>query len=88
MIRKQIYLEPHHDYLLKKLAQATKSSEAELVRRVLEAHLNADTMAGRNRKAWEAEKAFIQNRIKMHGEVGHPLREGPRTWRRDDLHDR
>gem|GEM_PF-6074116 len=34
MIRKQIYLEPHHDYLLKKLAQATGTSEAELVRRL------------------------------------------------------
>jgi hypothetical protein len=88
MIRKQIYLEPHHDYLLKKQAQAAGTSEAELVRRALEAHLNAPMATGRNQKAWSAEKAFIEDRIKTGGKTGHPSTKGGRTWRRGDLYDR
>lgn len=88
MIRKQFYVDPHHDYLLKKLARATGVSEAELVRRALEAHLNTCMAAGHNLKAWEAEKAFIEDRIKMQRETAHPSAEIGRSWLRDDLYDR
>jgi len=64
MIRKQFYVDPHHDYLLKKLARATGTSEAELVRRALEAHLNTGMATGHNPGAWDAERAFIESRIK------------------------
>ncbi len=88
MIRKQFYIDPHHDYLLKKLARAMGTTEAELVRRALEAHLNTGLVAGRNLRAWEAERSFIQERGKMRGET-RPLRgKDGRTWLRDDLYDR
>lgn len=88
MIRKQFYLDPHHDYLLKKLARATGTSEAELVRRALEAHLNTGMATGHNPGAWDAEKAFIESRIKMLGEAVHPSGKSGRTWQRNDLYDR
>jgi anti-sigma factor RsiW len=74
--------------MLKKLSCETGLSEAELVRRALEAQLNTCMAAGHNLKAWEAEKAFIEDRLRMHRETPHPSTEIGRSWQRDDLHER
>lgn len=88
MIRKQFYIDPRHESLLKKLSREAGVSEAELVRRALEAQLNACAAAGRSIKSWEDEKAFIEERLGMSRETDHPAAESGRSWKRDDLHER
>ncbi|MCL4466221.1 MAG: hypothetical protein M1389_09365 [Chloroflexi bacterium] len=81
MIRKQVYLEPAQEARLKRVAELTGQSEAELIRRALDQQI-ATLSVRRNQHAWEAEKAYIQKRIRR-GRL-----PGGRTWTRDELHDR
>jgi CO/xanthine dehydrogenase Mo-binding subunit len=82
MIRKQIYIDPAQDVLLKQRARALGVSEAELIRRCL-------TDIGRSAvdipvdwRAWEDELAFIQERAQS-----QPAREGRRGWTREELYE-
>ena len=81
MIRKQVYLEPAQEARLKRVAKLTGQSEAELIRRALDQQI-ASLSVRRRQDAWEAEKAYIQKRIRL-GRL-----PGGRTWTRDELHDR
>lgn len=81
MIRKQVYIEPRHESLLKHLMRETGMSEAELIRESLDRqgrifHLPRDL------RAWHEERAFIVQLI----EKGPAL--GKRSWKRDELHER
>jgi hypothetical protein len=82
MIRKQIYLEPEQDALLKRLASETGTSEAELIRQAIDRHVRAGRRPRRDLRAWEQERAFIQQLIRQ------AEAPAPRTWTREDLHDR
>jgi len=82
MIRKQMYLELHHDVLLKKRAKALGVTEAELVRRALEDFLGSRGSLKKDRASWEAEKEFITRRMKL------TLKPQERIWKREDLYDR
>lgn len=82
MIRKQIYIAPHQEVLLKKMAQVSGITEAEIVRQALDAHLTDGLNIPRNLQAWEEEKRFIQNRIRIKTGV----RER-RSWKREDLYE-
>ena len=81
MIRKQVYITPEQEALLKRRAKALGVSEAELVRRGVE-------LAGRSRAAlapddaaWEAELRFIKERARIQA-LGRE-----RGWTRDELYD-
>jgi hypothetical protein len=80
MIRKQLYIEPRQAALLKKRAGLEGVSEAELVRRALDAHLG-QVATRPDPAAWEKEKAFLAGRRGAG-------RGGRRNWRREDLYDR
>ena len=82
MIRKQIYLEPDQNTRLKQVADAAGIPEAELIRQALDQHLQAPRTARRNLAAWDAEKAFIEQRMAQAAPGDSP------TWSRDDLHER
>jgi len=82
MIRKQVYIESYQDVLLKKKARSLGVTEAELVRRALEAHLKAVPGFRLDRAAWEEEKKFITGRMKPAQKAAR------RNWRREDLYDR
>jgi hypothetical protein len=82
MIRKQIYIESYQDVLLKKKARLLRVTEAELVRRAIEAHLGAGTDLRLDRTAWEEEKIFITGRIKPAQKTAR------RNWQREELYDR
>ncbi|RPF49397.1 hypothetical protein EDD75_0207 [Thermodesulfitimonas autotrophica] len=84
MIRKQIYIAPHQEALLKRKARALGLAEAELVRQALEKHLCAGESIRPNPDAWEAEKRFIRSRMKL--AQGGTRKE--RHWRREELYDR
>ncbi len=81
-IRKQIYIEPRQEALLKAIAQLAGISEAEIIRQALDRHLGSISSQKPNIAAWEAEKAFI-NQVKQRS----PL-PGGRDWRRSDLYER
>ena len=81
MVRKQICLEREQERLLKQRAKAMGLSEAEVIRRALEAalHSGAPTFIP-DPAAWERLKADIEARI-----AGGPL-PGKRTWKREDAY--
>lgn len=80
--RKQIYIEPAQEILLKRVSDESGVSEAELIRQAITLHLTARRHVHRDKRAWEAERAFIAQRMSQ-----GPL-AGGRQWRRDDLYER
>ena len=81
-IRKQIYIEPHQENLLKAIAQQAGISEAEIIRQALDLHISSIPVSQTNIAAWETEKQFI-NSIKNRNSL-----PGGRDWRREDLYER
>lgn len=81
-IRKQIYIEPHQEYLLKAIAQKAGISEAEIIRQAIDLHLGRVTTPQTDLAHWEAEKEFIAQ-MKT-----RPTQPGSRDWKREDLYER
>jgi hypothetical protein len=81
MIRKQVYIAPQQDRILKRLARQTHKSEAEIIRTAIEEHARSARDAESRMKAWRAIEATADR-----------LKELPatatRSWTREDLYDR
>jgi hypothetical protein len=85
MIRKQVYIEAHHERLLKERAKRYRVTEAELLRRALDQGLAPTTRPPGippDPAAWREIEAFLARRRRKRA----PRRA--RTWRREDLYDR
>lgn len=80
-VRKQIYIEPRQDIVLKRLAEETGATEAEIIRQAIDRHTRLFRFPGRDMAAWEKERAFITHLIER-GPVA-----GRRTWQREDLYE-
>jgi hypothetical protein len=80
-VRKQLYIEPEQEALLKRLVRETGLTEAEIVRRAIDQQAKVPLAPSRDLSAWREERAFVQRLIKQ-GTV-----PGGRTWRREDLHE-
>lgn len=80
-VRKQIYIEPHQDIVLKRLADETRATEAEIIRQAIDCHTRLFRFPGHDMAAWEKERAFITHLIER-GPVA-----GRRTWQREDLYE-
>jgi hypothetical protein len=80
MIRKQVYIEPDQDAVLKKQAAMLGVTEAEVIRRAIDTQVAFLKPAVRDLHAWEREKAFIAGRIAT-GPV-----PGGRKFSRDELY--
>ena len=81
-IRKQIYIQPRQEHLLKEIAQQTGISEAEIIRQAIDLHLGEITVPQTYISLWEAEREFIAQ-IKT-----RPVQAGGRDWKREDLYER
>ena len=81
-VRKQIYIAPEQESILKQLAKATGTSEAEIIRQAIDRHTQLVQLPQRNLSAWEQEQRFIQRLIDQGPVPGH------RTWQREDLYER
>jgi hypothetical protein len=81
-VRKQIYVEPYQETILKRLADETGMSEAEIIRQAIDHHTQLFRHTRPDLEAWAEEKAFITGLIEQ-GPV--PDR---RKWQREDLHER
>lgn len=83
MVRKQVYIEPEQDRSLKRRARELGVTEAELVRRGIEAVAGGPALAfAADHQAWEEELAFMRERMK----IVAPQRG--RGWTREELYDR
>jgi hypothetical protein len=81
-IRKQIYLDPEQNEILKMTSKKLGVSEAEVIRRAILSQTSKISIPLQNRKAWENELQFIQSLIKQ-GKL-----RGKRKWKREDLYER
>ena len=81
MIRKQVYIEARQDRSLKRRARQTGVSEAELVRRGIDALDRGATDAVRDPDLWRAARAHIVRQRRA------AVPQTGRTWRRDDLYE-
>jgi hypothetical protein len=82
MIRKQLYIDPHQDAALKRKARELGLSEAELVRRALDAILTESTPAAPARPS--VLQALLEDAQAL--SVSHPAPEGY-VFKRDDAYD-
>jgi hypothetical protein len=80
-IRKQVYLEARQDRLLKREAKARGLSEAEVLRRLIDAALPRVTRGGTNPAALDAFLEFARERA-----AKGPL-PGKREWTREGLYE-
>ena len=81
MIRKQVYIEPMQDTLLKKRSRMLGITEAEVIRRAIDTQVVLMHSGLRNLEAWEREKAFIAERM------AGGLVSGGRKFRREDAYE-
>ena len=81
MIRKQVYIEPMQDTVLKKRSRMLGITEAEVIRRAIDTQVVFMHSGVRDLEAWEREKAFISGRM-----AGGPV-SGGRKFRREDAYE-
>jgi hypothetical protein len=81
-VRKQIYIEPYQDTMLKRVADETGMSEAEFIRQALDLQAQLFLPAKTDLAAWAIEKAFITELMEQ-GSVA-----GGRNWQREELYER
>ena len=81
MVRKQFCIEPRQDEMLKKWAQETGMSEAEIFRQALDHWIASEQQRREAEAAWEEERVFIESRIAQ-GPVS-----GGQTWTREELYE-
>jgi hypothetical protein len=83
MVRKQIYIEPRQEALLKRLAQDQGVSEAELIRQAIDRRVGqAGAQVLPDSRAWEEAYRTMQE---LHARG--PLAEQGRAWVREDLYE-
>ena len=83
MVRKQVYIQPEQDALLKRRAREQRVTEAELIRRGIDQVAAAGARvspAASDLRAWAELKAFARKRRRAVPQTG-------RTWKRDELYD-
>ncbi|MFN8493304.1 MAG: hypothetical protein U0350_37245 [Caldilineaceae bacterium] len=86
MVRKQVYLLPQQEVKLKELAQQQLTTEAELIRKAVEAFLsqpttNIDKQLPPDEAAWQLILASFEE-VKQRNVSGEPHR-----WTRGDYYD-
>jgi hypothetical protein len=81
MVRKQVYIEPRQDALLKQRARALGVTEAELTRRGIDAVTQGDTEQARRLQIWEEEKDWIRKHRSM------DVPQTGRSWTRDEIYE-
>ena len=81
MIRKQVYIEPRQERLLKERARRYRVTEADLIRQAVDRGLERTALSVPEPGAWKSFKRRIAPRK---GE----LRRSLRRWTRDELYTR
>jgi hypothetical protein len=82
MIRKQVYIRPDQEVLLKRRARELGVTEAELIRRGIDQTSDVSANIASDHAAWEEELAFIRERARL-----LPGLAQTRTWTRAELYE-
>lgn len=82
MIRKQIYIEPHQEKLLKRRARELGISEAEVIRRNLSNTGQVVASYPTDPSAWQRQLKFMRKRAKT-----LPDLKGKHSWTREDAYE-
>lgn len=82
MVRKQVYIEPEQEKLLKRRAKELGVTEAELVRRGIDQIARPGALLPLDPKAWDEAKKLIRERMRL------KVPQTGRAWTREELHDR
>ena len=80
MVRKQVYIEPRQNELLKQWAAETGRTEAEIFRQALDHWMVSEKQRREAQVAWEQVVAFVDERLSK------GLVPGQRTWTREELY--
>ena len=82
MVRKQIYIEKHHERLLKQFSMARGISEAEIIRQAIESKTTGEKspLPLTDHAAWEEILCFVEGRKALRPK-GRPYR-----WNRKDAY--
>ena len=81
MVRKQVYIEPRQDKLLKQWVEETGKTEAEIFREALDRWMTSEQQRREAQVAWEQVLAFVEERATQ-----GPI-PGGRTWTREELYE-
>ncbi len=81
MVRKQFYIEPGQEAVLKRLARDLGVTEAELIRRAIDQMGRVPRGLPLDRHGWEEAKAFIQECLRI------TAPQTGRAWTRDELYE-
>jgi hypothetical protein len=81
LVRKQVYIEPRHETILKRATAETGLSEAEIIRQAIDLWQEQVVERQRARELWGQERAFIESWAAL-GTV-----PGGRSWTRDELYE-
>jgi len=82
MIRKQVYIEPRHDDILKRLSRTRGATEAQIIRSAIDREaksLKAGT-GYHDTQAWADVRAFIRSLM------GRGVVNGKRSWKREEIY--
>ena len=85
-IRKQIYIEPDQEVLLKRLSDETGLSEAEFIRQAINEHVRLFQYTKPVSDVWTQEKDFII--YLMNQKLAVNVQSKGRSWQREDLYKR
>ena len=81
MIRKQVYIEPEQEELLKRRSKELGISEAALIRQAIDLLDAADGKSPAARQAWEDELAYMQQRMQLR------VPQTGRSWTREEIYE-
>ncbi len=81
MVRKQAYIEPRQEKLLKRRARELKVTEAELIRRGIDQLARFGVVRLPDPDAWAAERRYIMRNRRM------KVPQTGRTWTRAELYE-
>mgnify|MGYP001045595592 CR=1 FL=1 len=81
-VRKQIYLDPEQNAIIKVAAKKLQVSEAEIIRQAIMAQAYRMKLPTRNSRAWDNEVNFMRS-LAEQGAVA-----GGRQWQREELYER
>ncbi len=81
MVRKQLYIEPGQEALLKRRAREFGVTEAELIRGAIDQMGHVPRGLPLDRNGWEEAKAFIQERLRI------TVPQAGRSWTREELYE-
>lgn len=83
MIRKQIYIQPGQQIILKRFAELRGQSEAEVIRQAINQQIGGAILPeSLDAAAWDEAQRFM-----VELQALGPLPDQPRDWRREDLYE-